>query len=371
MPLLVGGAMNRQQSAFHKGTGLIGSDQQMHIGGPVREQMEDIALTAAHHGDHVRLRETVCRHLGTLKPEMRFLVVRGAFFVRLHAPGGCRLRCTDPALSIDQAHDVSVRGAEREDGVEEQTRMLTIAAHAETALVGFLGRKQDVGRVRDGQKMPPFGTAVGPPAGGDQHFVRTDGRVGEEVVELEGLIPVVGQSVYAKRSLSVYSGPRSAGRPQGPPGVCRRTVQVPPCPCLIPRFPNQSEHRFRKRGDSQIIPELYDNGKTCSGDPKRHGTAPGPRDEPVDDGVGQESTLRAMKGWRRCHGPGVRAVEITPPPAPHSTTAPPLPHAPSRYRPDTSTKPQASHPRPPPSARSCSNMSAPEPSRSSPRRREA
>ena len=49
------------------------------IGRPVREQMVDVALAIAHHGDHVSVCETVTGHLATLKPATQFLVVAAVF----------------------------------------------------------------------------------------------------------------------------------------------------------------------------------------------------------------------------------------------------------------------------------------------------
>ena len=212
----------------------------MHIGGPVREQMVDVALAIAHHGDHVSVRETVTGHLATLKPATGFLVVRGAFFVGFDLLFRAGLCLTDPPFgtvqhdAIHQADDTAVRGVDPENRMKEQTGMLAVAAQTEPPLVGLLGGKQHIGRVHDRQHMPSGGTLVGLAPRGHQHLVRAYRRVGEEVVEPNGLIAVLGQSVDTKRPFALD------GIQQHSPQILPPFIPKSPKRCLVHAMPSCS-----------------------------------------------------------------------------------------------------------------------------------
>ena len=96
---------------------------------------------------------------------------------------------------------------------------------------------------------------------GHQHLVRAYRRVGEEVVEPNGLIAVLGQSVDTSvRLLSTASngtGPRSSR-------LLSQIAQALPRSCDAILFQNRWASS-RRTSDSQVVPHLYDNGSLQPG----------------------------------------------------------------------------------------------------------
>ena len=97
---------------------------------------------------------------------------------------------------------------------------------------------------------------------GHQHLVRAYRRVGEEVVEPNGLIAVLGQSVDTSvRLLSTASNstaPRSS------------RLLSPNCPSAASFMrchpvPEPMGHRVEEQSDLQVVPHLYDNGSLQPG----------------------------------------------------------------------------------------------------------
>ena len=188
--------------------------------------------------NHVSVRETIAGHLAALKPAAGFLVVRGAFLVGFDLLFRAGLGLADSALStvqhdaIHQADDTAIRGINPENRVKEQTGMLAVAAQTEPPLVGLLGGKQHIGRVHDRQYMPSGGTLVGLAPRGHQHLVRAYRRVGEEVVEPNGLIAVLGQSVDTKRPFALD------GIQQRSPQILPPFIPESPKRCLVHAIPS-------------------------------------------------------------------------------------------------------------------------------------
>ena len=97
---------------------------------------------------------------------------------------------------------------------------------------------------------------------GHQHLVRAYRRVGEEVVEPNGLIAVLGQSVDTSvRLLSTASNstaPRSSRllSPNRPSAASFMRCHPVPEPM---------GHRVEEQSDSQVVPHLYDNGSLQPG----------------------------------------------------------------------------------------------------------
>ena len=166
---------------------------------PPREQIVDVALAVAHHGDRRRRREAIPGDLGAVQPATRLLLVRRP-----------RLVVADWALgavqhhAVDQPDHTAIAGIDRQHRMQEQTGAGVVGVAAEAALAGLVRGEAQVGGVHDRHHMPPGGTLVGEPGGTRQHLLRRHRRIGHKAAELHELVAVFRQLRQAQRAFAPH-----------------------------------------------------------------------------------------------------------------------------------------------------------------------
>ena len=131
-PLLrQGGAGLGQQATRCHGAWMRRAAQQMHIGRPAREQIVDIALAIAHHGDHRRLRETIARDLSAVQPSAGLFIIRCPLLVVSDLTAGAVQHD-----AVEQPDHTAIPSVHRQDRVQEHTGTRVVGVPAEAPLGG-------------------------------------------------------------------------------------------------------------------------------------------------------------------------------------------------------------------------------------------